>query len=301
MRVAVYLPLVWSVLLPLLAPRVVAAVAPRWSAPILAGTGLLTALSWLWSCTVLLALAMAGLEPLAAMAGLTAQHPHLLPRPGVALVAAGFLAVTVSAVTRLVIQHHRDRHGVRRLDDGAGTDAQVLVLADLRPQAYAIGGWPTRGRIVTTTGLLDALDAPGRTVVLAHEQAHLRRGHHLLGAMASLSAALDPFLISLPAHVGFACERDADEVAAQRVADRSLVARTIAHAALLAATPPSPHAGLDFARDAVPRRVQALLAPAVRTHLPLAVATLALLAATSCSTLDVAHDAQRVMDLLRRR
>ncbi|HEX7353527.1 MAG TPA: M56 family metallopeptidase [Mycobacteriales bacterium] len=101
----------------------------------------------------------------------------------------------------------------------------LVVLADDRPMAYAVPGWP--GRIVATNALLRRLDAGGRRAVLSHERAHLAERHDLLLLAGSVLAGANPLLRRLPAALSLACERRADEVAAAAVGDRRAVARAI--------------------------------------------------------------------------
>lgn len=217
------------------------------------------------------------------------------------MTAAAFLllAVATTALGRLVLRRRHDTRSAALLRGAHRAELTVLDSPDV--QAYAVGGWPGRGHIITTTALWHALDPAQRAVVLAHEQAHNRRGHHLLALLTRLAAAVDPLLLGLPAQVDFACERDADERAAATVSDRRLTARTLADVALLQHQAARSAAGLAFARRSVPARVRALLLPKHPTS-PLALGlTLALVLSAALSGLDVAADADRIVELLKAR
>lgn len=169
----------------------------------------------------------------------------------------------MTALGRLVLRWRRDTRSAAVLRGARG--AQLTVLDSPDVQAFAVGGWPGTGHIITTTGLMTALDPTQRGVVLAHERAHARRGHHLLALLTRLAAAVNPLLLGLPAQVDFACEREADELAASTVGDRHLTARTLATVALLQHDRARSSRGLSFARTSVPARVQALLLPEKHT------------------------------------
>jgi Peptidase family M48 len=121
------------------------------------------------------------------------------------------------------------RSGGRRLVAAWGAsrrfDTSLVVVADGGLEAFALPGWP--GRVVAGRALLQALDPVERRAVLAHEQAHLDQRHDLHRAAAALAARVDPLLYRVPAALGLATERWADETAARYVGDRAAVARTI--------------------------------------------------------------------------
>lgn len=191
---------------------------------------------------------------------------------------------------------------------------QLVILDDPSPDAYAVPGWP--GRIVVSTGMLDALDERERRVLLAHERTHLACGHHLFVAAAQLAAATNPLLRPVAAAVGYTTERWADEDAARAVGDRRLAARTIGKAALLSPHRHPPATALAISGDAgrrpargggrgvrglgpVPRRVAALLAPPAQ-HRPvlLGIVALALVLAVG-ATLEAARDLEGLFELAR--
>jgi Zn-dependent protease with chaperone function len=163
-----------------------------------------------------------------------------IPVPdGVALVA--LLALVITSV-RLAGVLRRRRQLYARIHDAIAdlepVDSDVVVIADARPDAFAVPGrGPARRRrheqrIVLTEGMLAALDDGQTSALLAHERAHLRAGHHRLRAAADLAAAANPLLIPARNTVGFLCERWADERAVADVGSRRLVANAIATAAL---------------------------------------------------------------------
>ncbi|WP_406513857.1 M56 family metallopeptidase [Streptomyces sp. NBC_00161] len=185
----------------------------------------------------------------------------------------------------------------------AQADGELVVLPDEHPDAYALPGSP--GRIVVTTGMLRALPAPEREVLIAHERAHLRERHHIFTAVVDLAGLCHPALRTLREPLAYALERSADEAAARAVGSRRLTARAIGRAALAtrassAAGRTRPGLALSATTGPVPRRVAALLGHATesRTTRPLAqraavlalVACLALSAGASLQAADDLHD-----------
>jgi Zn-dependent protease with chaperone function len=175
--------------------------------------------------------------------------------------------------------------------------AGLIVLADDEPFAYAVPGWP--GRIVISRGLLQSLDPAGRRAVLAHEQTHLAERHDLHHLAMALAAAINPLLLRLPAALQLACERRADEVAAQTVGHRGTVARAITTAV-------GPHIQtLTWAASGadVPVRVAALLCPPRDNRLvssALLVATLGAVAMSTASVFWLGHDLRSLVIMARR-
>lgn len=144
-------------------------------------------------------------------------------------------------------------------------DDSLVILADAEPFAFALGG--RRRRVVITQGMLRALSASQRRVLLAHERAHLVHGHHRLAAAARFAAAVNPLLRPARSTVEFLCERWADEVAAAEVGDRTLAARSLSTAAV-AGRGDVRTAGAAFIKVGVVQRVAALLQPepSLATH-----------------------------------
>lgn len=161
-----------------------------------------------------------------------------------------------------------------------GTCGQSLAVLDCdEPIAYAAPGDP--GCVVISRGLLDALEPRERQVVVAHERAHLRHGHHRYLLAGELSVAIVPLLRPLVTRLRLATERSADETAVDAFdGDRLLVARTIARAAITR----SAHFGLvgGFGGGSVPARVHALIGPPdSATSIALGMAAGAITAATA--------------------
>lgn len=244
--------------------------SPRWASWLLVG-----------SCAVL---AIAGTAALAVpvLAGLT-LIPAIAALGGVSradLLGSGTVSVPVSVfcgVALLVLAIAAWRSGSRYRAwfrslhaelDRHSRDGGVIVVPEREPVAFAVPG--RGGRIVISGGLLSALRPRERAALLAHEAAHLRLRHHVfLGAIA-VSCVLNPLVRPLGDTARFALERWADEVAAERVGDRRVLATAVAKAAL------APGRGPSFAPAAtggqVPRRVAALLdaPPPRRSRAPMA-------------------------------
>jgi hypothetical protein len=168
----------------------------------------------------------------------------------------------------------------------------LLVLVDDARFAYAVPGWP--GRIVASTGLLRNLDARQRRAVLAHEQAHLDQHHELHLVIARLVAAANPLLFRLPASMRLACERAADECAADTVDDR----RTVA-AVIMRVTSPVAIGVMALAAGGsdIPARVLALLSPPRRRRgWVIEIALLCAMVATAAATWWMYRDLDRIFD-----
>jgi Zn-dependent protease with chaperone function len=235
-----------------------------------------------------------------------AQH-HDPASLSVGLLAGVLLAV--AGVSAAVMLWRR----VRTLAAAAAESAclpgpdQLVVVEDPAAEAYAIPGLP--GRIVVSTGMLDALDPAEHEVLLAHERAHLTHRHYVFVAFAQLAATANPLLRPLAGTVAYTVERWADESAAATVGDRRRVARTVGKAALASRRTrargwiPSTAMGIlgfsDSGPGPVPRRVAALLAPPPRRRaLPVAVAVALLLATGSCAA-EAAHDLESLLELAK--
>ncbi len=298
MRVAVYLPLLWSLALAALAARLAAGTAPRLTPLLLTTASVSVAASWCWSLVILAGMSARRVAWLRPLSGLRAGPTTLLPPAALTAAALLLLTVAATALLRLLLRRGRDARSAALLRVHG---AELTVLDSPDVHAFAVGGWPGRGHIITTTALMTALDPTQRAVVLAHERSHTLRGHHLLGLLTRLAAAVNPLLLGLPALVDFACEREADELAAATVGDRHVTARTLATVALLQHRAARSARDVAFARLSVPARVQALLLPEKRTS-PLALSvTAALVLSAALSGIDVAGDADRIVELLKAR
>lgn len=181
------------------------------------------------------------------------------------------LVALLSACGTTLVRHFRARSRVRRALHGLPS-SPVAVLPDTAPYAFALpGGRRARGRrrarIVVSTALLDALEPAERRALFAHERAHLAARHHRSLLLAQLAADANPFLRPMRTAVAFGVERWADEEAARKVGDRRLTARAVGKAALIARESPARTLPAVAGSGQVPRRVQALLAPAPSSRL----------------------------------
>lgn len=198
----------------------------------------------------------------------------------------------VAGLVAMVLSTGRAARHIVRTNRFAGPDEELVVLPSDEPTAYAVPGRPGRGgHIVVSAGMLRCLDSDERRVLLAHERAHLARGHHRYVWVADLAAAAVPVLDPLRRRVRFAVERWADEDAARAVGDRDLVARAICRAALAqhdAAAVPA----LAMSGDAVGERVAAMLRPPRTGRAPsaaLGAVGLALALGVASSSLQLHH------------
>lgn len=281
---------------------------PRTVATAGTAAALLVAAASMISLVALAAPAAVGLWGLAAggVPGGEAWQNTVQPR----WVAWGALATLLAQVTMVAATARRQWTGLRaaRAEAAAlpGTD-DITVVTDERVDAFALPGAP--GRVVITSGMMAALTAEQREVVIAHERAHLVARHHRHTFAARLAAAAHPGLRPLGPLLGYAVERWADEAAARVVRDRGAVARGITAAALLTGSSGAPrgraalHIGnlrrarplsLPSGSGPVPRRVAAMLAPAL-TNRPTRVLLSLLPAALAAASCGLAVEA--VVDL----
>jgi beta-lactamase regulating signal transducer with metallopeptidase domain len=215
------------------------------------------------------------------------------------LAAAVALVAAIVAVCRTANRHLRTLRGAYG-EARRHPDSDLVVTTDDAPVAYALPGAP--GRVVVSTGMLAALNAPEQQVLLAHERAHLAHHHHLHLVVATLAATVNPLLRPLRDAVVYTVERWADEAAAERVADRRLTARAVGKAALATRRTSTGHAAaLHVAAGPVPRRVSALLAepPAGggSRFRAVALVAVALLALITFSSLDAADDLHELFEV----
>jgi hypothetical protein len=228
---------------------------------------------------------------------------------GVSVVAGVLFGAALLATVAFAVRQARalaDAFRHARLLEGPDS---LVVTEDVAADAYAVPGRP--GRIVVSAGMFDALDAPGRAALLAHEHAHLAGRHYLFTSAARLAAAANPLLRPLSRAVEYTVERWADERAAQEVGDRRLVAEAIAHAAL-ATKASRPRRGLPavlgavFGRSAdralaaagpVPRRVAALLKPPPGTGAAVSLLSLAFMLVALLCAFQAADDLQDLLSL----
>lgn len=209
----------------------------------------------------------------------------------VSTLAGGALAVTVTTASRGAKAELGRLRAARNLVAGLPVAGGLCVLDDERPDAFALPGGKRRtGRIVVTAGMLRALDAAEREVLLGHERAHLAGRHHLFLAVAQLAGWCHPALTSVTSAVSFAAERAADETAARACGDRRLAARAIGRAALATTARRRalrvPAVAARGTTGPVPARVKALFAPApVRRVAPALLAIALLCGAAGASSL----------------
>ena len=248
----------WLLYLPLVIPALAGAAARPLAArlePRHATWLLTTAAVALAACSLaalaLLAAYAAARAPFLAAAGDYSQQVMRrgTPIPAAAGVAAA-LALTGAAVAVTVMFRNRARALAESYRRAAGLHAEdgIVVVPGPAIEAYALPGRP--GRIVVSGRLLDCLDDRRRAALIAHEQAHLARRHHLFTTVARLAAAANPLLVPVARSVDYTVERWADEHAAAVTSDRRLVAETIGQVALLAGprAGPAPADGRDGPR-----------------------------------------------------
>lgn len=310
MRIAVYLPL----LLPLLAPFGARLLSERCE-PRLA-TWLLTASSVVLAAASSISLALLAITgliriPLLAALGHWSAQDAQRDNPtelSVALIAGLLLGGAALAAARMLWRRARSLAAAAMEAACMPTPDGLVVVDDEVPEAFALPGLP--GRVIVSTGMLHTLEEGEHDILLTHERAHLTAHHYLFVALAGLGAAANPLLRPLATAVTYTIERWADEHAATATGSRTRVAHTVGKAALAAHRTPArtrvPGTALGILGrrstlgDAgpVPRRVAALLAPPVRRHPGLTIATSAVLTVAAWSAAEAAHDLHLLLKLV---
>ncbi|MEV5085294.1 M56 family metallopeptidase [Streptomyces sp. NPDC056159] len=314
MHLLVYLPLFFPLPAALAARPLADRLEPRLATWLLTASAL--ALAGL-SCAALGVVAAAGVVrlPLAAWAGnwsaatVRAGDPVSVIE---ALAASVVLAAAVWAGARMLWRRMRAL-AAAAFEAACLPGHRQLVVVDDAPDAYALPGLP--GRVVVSTGMLDALDPADREAMLAHERAHLSCHHYAFVAAAHLAAALNPLLRPVATAVAYTVERWADERAAAACGNRRQVARAVGKAALATAHHPArrrlPDAVLGLlgrrnplaTAGPVPRRVAALLAEPAASSTPLSVPLLplagaaAVVGSSALCAFAAAHDLHLLLKL----
>ncbi|MFF4361651.1 M56 family metallopeptidase [Streptomyces sp. NPDC001604] len=302
MRIAVYVPLLLSLLAPFGARPLSERCEPRLATWLLTASSLMLGAASMISLGLLAVTGLIRVPPLADL-GHWSSHSAQRDSPtelSIALIAGLLLGGAVLAAVRMLWRRARTLAAAAM--DAACMPARdgLVVMEDEAPDAYALPGLP--GRIVVSTGMLHTLHETEHDILLAHERAHLTAHHYAFVALAQLGAAVNPFLRPLATAVTYTIERWADENAATATGDRTRVARTVGKAALaahrtLARTRATGAAlgilgrrGRRAGAGPVPRRVAALLAPPLGRHPALTAATAAVLSAATLTTAEAAHD-----------
>lgn len=260
MTVWVYLPLILSLVVAAASRPLASRLSPQTATPALVLASGLSALATTWGLLLLAGTLLREAPPLAERAagqGIVLAEPA----PGkVAVAAAAVLAVGAYRLGVLIRSRRSVHQRLRLLCDSSAAEELVVVAAS-EPHAVAVPGRRgSAGRILVTSGMLAALSVDERAALLAHERAHLRGRHSWQQAAVDAAAALNPLLVPARDSVAFLLERAADEAAAVAVGSRSVVARSLARAALAGSSSSRP-ATLAFERLAVTSRVAALHAP----------------------------------------
>jgi Zn-dependent protease with chaperone function len=303
MRIIVYLPFVVSVLVGLAASRFGRRLPPATATRLLVAVGAVCAVSSTVALALLALTYVGQLPPVASLgdwsARLVQTHDPVPPRIGqlALLLLGGVGALTIKAVLDNGLALARSARDCRQAPGGPGG---LVVVEDPVPRAFAMPGgrFGDRGRIIVTSGILRALGAEDRRVLLAHERAHLRDRHHLYRTAAAVAAALNPLLAALPRAVEYSTERWADEQAAEDVGDRRIAARAIARAALTT-TEFARRAGapvLEFSEGDVQARVRDLLAAPPRRRPVLGAALIVAVAVSLAAVNEARADTESLFE-----
>ncbi|MFD7606249.1 M56 family metallopeptidase [Streptomyces mirabilis] len=310
MRIAVYLPLLLSVIAPLGARPLSERCEPRLATWLLTASALILGVATTVSLGLLAITGLIGVPFLADLGHWSARTAQVNDpaEPPVALLAGLLLGGALLTAARMLWR--RGRSIASAIWDAAcmPTPNGLVIVEDEAPDAYALPGLP--GRVVVSTGMLRTLDKAEHDILLAHERAHLAAHHYLFVALAGLGAAANPLLRPFATAVTYTVERWADEHAARATGDRRRVARAVGKAALAAHNAPAPRLStLGFrgvlvrrgplaGAGPVPRRVAALLAPPLTRHPGLALVTTACLALTMVSTVAATRDLHDLLEVV---
>jgi beta-lactamase regulating signal transducer with metallopeptidase domain len=297
----VYIPLLCALVLAAGAPAIARWAPPRLGSAVLVPVALGAALAADAALVILVGARLIDAAPLAAALGWRAEAsgPHPVPLPVSLAAAVGLIVIVVVGLAdwRRSAASARRLRALRR----RGETGELVVVRSSAVLALALPATRTSpGRILVSDGMLRALDARERRVLLAHERSHLRHRHDRYRKLAGVAANLNPLLRPTVAAVDYLLERWADEDAARSVGSRHLTARALARAAVADCPPRSGLWQPSFAANKVSYRVHALLAPAPARSAPLVMLLLAALGIIGVATAVAAtHDLAHLFDVLR--
>ncbi|GAA1958720.1 M56 family metallopeptidase [Catenulispora subtropica] len=307
MTVNLYLPLLAALVLGSAGPSLGRRLPPAVATVLLTAAALATASTSLVSLALLAVLALLRVPRVAAEGRLSdAVLNHGPTSPLTGAVAGLALLVLLPFAARAGVRLWRESARTYRLAKAfSAHPASIAIIHDPRAQAFAVPGIPSLPghaaiptRIVATDALLRTLDDAQRRAMFAHEQAHLRRRHHLYLLLTNVAAVANPLLWRLPDAVTEATERWADEDAAAAVGDREVLARALGRAAL-SNLPGPPRTVPAMAQAHVGARVRALMAPPPPRRRVLAVVVGVAIAATVWASIDSARETEDFFDTAR--
>ncbi|UIJ35960.1 hypothetical protein [Allobranchiibius sp. GilTou73] len=216
---------------------------------------------------------IAGIPAIAAACGWSARQLHSSsPAPWAGMLAGAVVSVLLARSLISVVGEVRSlwqsAAACRRMPNVAG----LVIIPELE-SPRAIAGFP--GRVVVGAPVLAALGPRYRQALIAHKQAHLIAHHHAYLQLVEVATAANPILRPVRRAVRLSTERWSDEIAADQIGDRRVVAGAIVAAATVTSADAT-ITRLAFAQDEVAYRVQVLLQPR-RRSLPAAAVLGALL------------------------
>ncbi len=178
------------------------------------------------------------------------QVPSWLGLPSAILLAT----ILLRLVRRWRVLHRSSRH--------IPVGERITIVDQDEPLAMTTSG--RTGRIIVSTGMLDALTPLEQRSVFAHELTHLDHRHDRYLLWSELAAIANPLVAPLNRLLRRSLERWADENAAEAVGDRTVVARALEIAAR--STLGLPTLGSGMGHSEVLARLDALDLPAPRGH-----------------------------------
>lgn len=206
---------------------------------------------------------------------------------GYALMRAALSAATILRATRIL--ESLSKTGLRR------TELGITVIETSQPVCFTAGLF--RPEVLISRGLLELLKDEERAVVLAHEQAHVRRRDALVAIVVRACVAFHLPKIAgwLVRELELAAEQVCDEEAGSIAGDRIAVAAAILAVQRAAQTTATRQLGavtVAFGEHAVERRVESLLSePLPSASLGWCYIVLALVATTLLLFADRLHHA----------
>lgn len=277
----VYLPLYVVFVLAAVTPRIVRILPPRTGVWCLTAAAITAALSWFASLSMIGFTGLGRLPYVATEGHWSASMWRAVDPVDVwtARIAGAVLAAVLVLFSIRLTRELASQRQIRRLTGRLRSNDMLVIVDDVEPHAYAVGG--RHPRIVISRGLLRGMSLAERRAVLAHEIAHVRLHHDVHLRILRLATAMNPLLRSFVPAGELAVERWADEETATNLGDRTLVARALLRAALAGASGSRrPNGALAHAAGDVELRVSALMKAPPRPRRSMTALAMLLLVAT---------------------
>jgi hypothetical protein len=189
--------------------------------------------------------------------------PHAATDPMIGIIVSGLIAMCFLVVALFAIRVSRESRLAQTLvllSQPTDWGTNVRLMDGPEPVACTVG--TRRGTILLSRGLVDGLTPKQVSIVLAHEQAHVRRRDVITALGDRFASLLLPTVISRPLvnQITLAREQLCDAASASEVGSPLDVACTILAVARMGAYRPC--VGHYFGDGELEARIQYLLSPA---------------------------------------